>query len=386
MKNGEKDVTGFEDLSDDNIWDIIDPDEDDNLLSIETGEEKGKKKKELLDDEFDVPEGDDDEPDDADDDTDDDSDEPEPEQDSDEDENPARYFAKMFSEKGLLTVPEGLEVENDEDLDKIIEHTIEEGVNEYKSSLGSEALKFIEFVENGGNPADYINFSVEAASLTSMDESDPDNQKYLYKEYLRETTKFSDSKINKLIEQADIDDELEENAAEAKDFFKSKESEIKANALRQQEEDYSRNQKLRQEFVDKTTSMINNSQEVFDFPLGDKTKRKELHEYIMKPSVPYTTPDGKKTLITQMQSDKMKLQSDPEQKYKAFIFEALQLKNNFDLQPIKKKGVSEHNSKLKDLADRHKTNSSTGKLGKSGSKNSGNSGGRFTWETALKDF
>jgi len=387
----EKEIEGFNDLTDDNLWDIIDPNESDDILSVdidedEEQEESGKKKAPLLEDEeIEIPINDEEEEEDSDEESDDDS-ESEEEEDDDISDNPAKYFAKAYAEKGILTVPEGLEINSDEDFDKVIEHTIEEGINEYKNSLGETSLQFIDFIEKGGNPADFIESVASVTSISDLDESEPENQRALYREYLKETTKFSDSKIEKLLEQADIDEELEDSAIEAKEYFKAKQIKVQESILKQQEEAYAKAQKDREEFVKTTSKFINESDEIFDFALGDKRKKKELEDYILKPSIPYTTFDGKKVLITPMQADKIKVQSDPENRYKAFIFEALQLKNNFDFKSVKKKGVSEHNQKLKDLAEAHRNKSTIGKLGKTGSKQSGKSSGRFTFETALKDL
>jgi hypothetical protein len=299
----------------------------------------------------------------------------------DTDESPAQYFAKLFAEKGLLTIPEGLDIKDDEDLDKVIEFTIKEGIDQYKASLSEEALKIVEFVENGGAIEDYVSVAQAIPSFENLDISDESNQKELYRQYLTETTKFSEAKINKLVEQADEDLELEDNATEAQAYFKEKAAKAKESLVLEQKARNERSIKDREAFIDTTKALIEKETEIYDYPLGDAKKRKELMDYILKPTVPFETADGRKILITQMQADKHELSQDKDRQYKTFIFEALQLKNKFNLEPVKKKGVTENNSKLKALAEKHKTRSTQGNLSTTGNKSANRPKGKLLFET-----
>lgn len=396
MKNEEeRDEFGFDTLTDDSIWEIINPDAEEGYSepvkkdkpanAKEAAEQEDEDEEEEDDtpapkpnesDDFEIPLNDEDEEDEASDDN----------GEEDEDEEAASYFAKVYSEKGLLTIPEGLEVKTDEDFDKVIEHTIKEGVEQYKSSLGEDFAKVADFVKNGGDIKEYARVLAENVPSYEIDLSSEENQKFLYAEYLKETTKFSDAKINKLVESAEEDLELEDNAAEAQEYFKTKEESLKDEMLEKQAERFEKAEQDKQEFVNKTKELINSATDIYDFPLGDKNKRQELSDYILKPSVPYVTPDNRKVLITQMQADKIELQKDKEKQYKTFIFEALQLKNKFNFEPVKKKGVTEHTKKAKELASKHKNKSTISRSGKTGGKDTYRSNGALSFDIALKEL
>jgi len=398
MKNGEeREELGFEN---DSIWDIIDPDIEEGYsepIKTTTKAKAAKEEDEEEEEEEDSNPAPNPEPDDfeipledlSDEDNEDEEEDEDNEGDSgdegEEDESVA-YFAKLYAEKGLLTIPEDLEIKTEEDFDKVISHTIQEGIEQYKASLGEDFAKLVEFVSQGGDIKEYSQVLSSNIPDYEVNLEEEDNQKYLYAKYLKETTKFSDSKINKLVESAEEDLELEDNALEAKEYFKAREEELKQSLLEEQEKRFVKAQEEKQEFVNKTQSIIESEAAIYDFPLGDKSKRKELSDYILKPTVPYKTPDGRKVLITQMQADKIALQADKEKQYKTFIFEALQLKNNFNFEPVKKKGVSEHTKKIKELANKHKTKSTVGRTGKSGGKNNYQSGGAFSFDVALKEL
>jgi len=297
---------------------------------------------------------------------------------TDDDEAPSAIgeLAKYLAEKGLITIPEDLNLEDEDGFDKAIEYTIQEGIEQFKASLGPEASKVFEFLKNGGDIREYAEIMSAVPAVSNLDLSDDENKKTIYKEYLKETTRFSEAKINKLIEEAEIDDELEDSAAEAQEYFINKEKELEQKILEQQASVKAKQAEEREMFVSKAKSIIEKEAEIFDYPLGDKTKRKELTDYILKPTVPYTTPDGRKILITQMQADKIELQSDKDRQIKAFVFEAVQLKNKFNLDPVKSKGVTENNKRLKEIASKYKTNSSIGKNSSAGSKKPPRSGNR----------
>lgn len=372
----------------DELWGQLDNEDIDSLFTIELDEEtdnnqpdedeeKGdpKKGEKVLDDESDDEE-------DSDDDSEADSDESEEDEDdtgnSDDDDgesgededNPILELAQVLAEKGLITIPEDFNIESDEDFNKVIEHTINEGVDQYKKGLGPEALRVLEFVEAGGNIKDYVDVISDIPDYGSMNiEDDVEAQKQVYREYLKETTRFSESKIENLVEQAEIDMDLEDEAKSAQQYFKDLDEDVKTKVLEAQKNRDNKKKQERDEFISNTKSLISESAEIYDIPLGDKNKRKELESYILDAKIPHETPDGRKILITQMQKDRMDLLADNDRKYKSFILEAFLLKNNFNLSSVKKKGVTEHTKNMKNLAKKYKQKSTIGKNSSTGNKN-----------------
>jgi hypothetical protein len=309
----------------------------------------------------------------------------ESEEDSD-DENPELYFAEHYSKEGVLSIPEGLTKEDPEYFKKSLEYTIEEGIENYKNSLPDTARDFIEFIKNGGREEDYLEVaSNEDYSELNLEEEE--NQKLIYKAYLEETTSFSAEKIKKLVERASEELELEDNSKEAQVFFKEAKLEAKKQLIEAQKVEANNAKQRNDKFISSAKEILEKEKEIFEIPLGTKKEREEIYNYIFKPTEKYTTPDGRNILITKMQADKMKYTSKPEDRVKTLIFEALNLKKGFDLSSVKNKGVTEHNKKLQELANKAKTKSTAGKLVKSGGKSvEEKNSSENLWETAFNDI
>jgi len=103
--------------------------------------------------------------------------------------------------------------------------------------------KFSELVEQGVNPEDAGSLMVSLKSIEGITEEtvleDKEKAKNVYKEYLKKTTKFSDSKINKEIELKEELGTLEEDAKEVltelKTILKSEEETLLENQKKAEE-------------------------------------------------------------------------------------------------------------------------------------------------------
>lgn len=287
--------------------------------------------------------------------------------DEDDNENLVSYMASKWSESGLITIPEGMKIESEDDLDKIIEHTVEEQINSYKNSLPEISKKFISFIEKGGNPSDYLQVATKP-DYSTIDPKNDDEKINVIKE-LYKRKGLSSNRIETLITALEDNEEIDEEFTSAKEFFTAaKEQELEQIAAEQEAQAALR--AADNEKRDKTIrDLIKNSDEISDFPIGTKKAKDELTDYIFERNVKYTDDNGNSYVITQYQMDKLERQKSENIKFEDIIFDALYTKNKGKLTSVKKKGVTEHSNKFKELSKQYKQQSMASKLANGGGKN-----------------
>lgn len=309
--------------------------------------------------------------------------EPEVDGDDEGDENLAAYIASKWADSGLVSIPEGLDISSEEDLDKVIDHTIQSQIDAYKSKLSNVSQGFIDFVENGGNPADYI----QVAAQKDYSEVEPGNEDSMIEvitEYYKDKG-ISSKRANTIIEAMQDTDELEDGFNEAKEYFKNKKEqsleEMKAAqvAAREQREAQiaQRDEAIRQ--------VIEESETINDFPIKSKKAKEELIDYMYKRDVKYVDEQGNSMMITQYHKDKLERQKDTKTSFMDIVFDALYTKNKGKLDPLKRTAVSKQSSKFKELSEQYKKQSTASKLSKGGGKSSrGGSSGKVTLDDWAK--
>jgi hypothetical protein len=290
-----------------------------------------------------------------------DSKEEQEQEEEEDDDNVIGYLAKTFSEKGILSIPEGKKVESEEDLDEVISHTIKEGIEAYKDKFEGENRTLIEFLELGGTLEEFIEGS-RVPDISNVDLSEKETQKTIYKAYLESTLNIADpekkaKKIQKLLDDAEIEETLQDEAEEAKAFFIQQKKEEDANLLKEAAE-RKKQEDIQKEHVFQTVkNLVLTEESINDIPLGNKKDREALIDWIFTPNVPFEiTENGKKKVIkiTGYQAEQLKVNKDETIRQKQFLFHALALKNGFDFTPIKKKGVTEHNKSLLEKAENYR--------------------------------
>jgi len=137
------------------------------------------------------------------------------------DSSPFTPFAKLLVEEGATP---NLNLEEfdgtPQGLIKAIQQEIEYNTNMYKESLDPRVKWLQDNIDEGVAFEDLLAIDKQRMSLNFITEdtlsTDENVQKQIVKEYLKETTKFSDSLIDKQIERLEITGEL---ADEAKGYF-----------------------------------------------------------------------------------------------------------------------------------------------------------------------
>jgi len=140
--------------------------------------------------------------------------------------SPLTPYAKLLKEEGILP---NLDVDNfDGTSDSLKEAMIDEVfglVEEYKSSLPDRLKTLIDNYEEGVPFEKLLELDRNKTNILSIDKDtlleDTDLQKNVVKEYLKKTTKFTDKKIDSLIEKYEDSGDLESEAESNYDELKS---------------------------------------------------------------------------------------------------------------------------------------------------------------------
>lgn len=255
----------------------------------------------------------------------------EKEEDQPEEGNEFLGFAKFLSEEGIVDFEESEEIKTEKDLAKIVGKTIKKGIDEYKSSKPEDVQKFLDFVDNGGNPSDFHKYYYGDASFENFDINSEENQKYIITEALKQE-EYTPEEIE--AELADLEDlgKLDKKAAIYLKKFQKIEKEQK-NLLVEAQKDYAIKQ---QEAIDKEWTTFKDGlykkEEIGGFKFTPKMKD-DLWDYMVKPI-------NKKTGETQYQKDQK------ESEDARYIFAYL-LKNKWDVKSLEKQVESKQVSKLK---------------------------------------
>jgi DNA-binding transcriptional MerR regulator len=279
-----------------------------------------------------------------------DSNEDEESEDADDDGELFDYLGKTLADKGILSLEEGVEIKSEDDIYKGIEETINKGITSWKNSLGEESLRYIDYIEKGGDPAKYIELNA-ATDYSSISLDTDDNKKEVISAYYKEKG-FSEKKISRLIENAEDMEELSEEAEEAKSYFEKQKATAKESLLEAQRIENERRVAEQEKFTTNLEKYIEETQEIRNFPLNSKSQKQEIMDYIFKKDVPFRQNDGSVVKISQYMSDKIKRNQDTNSKLEDVIFDALVLKHG--TAPISKKTLSDRNRKLADMAKQPK--------------------------------
>lgn len=139
-----------------------------------------------------------------------------------DDEYDYRAYYNLLKSQGILVLDDEYEFDDTaEGLQKAFQDAQKNIYNNAYSSLREsfpeEFLPILEYVSKGGQDIkDLISLYSEQQNVSSLDVDTEANQVALLRAYLKETSSFSDEKINREIEKAKLGDFLLEEATEAK--------------------------------------------------------------------------------------------------------------------------------------------------------------------------
>jgi hypothetical protein len=203
-------------------------------------------------------------------------------------------FAKALTEKGVIdefddSIFESEDADPTELLMGLVKGTVDSNINEYRSKVSGDKLKALEALERGENIDAYLSQKNKAQSLNniSLDDLDSDEnsetRKSLIREYMKETTNFSDARINKSIQRM-VD--LGEDVEEARDIYGELKETREAKATKALEDEATKNTNASKAFNDQLTKLRENVDQMDYSFLGSKASKKskdKIYEMLTKP-------------------------------------------------------------------------------------------------------
>jgi len=268
---------------------------------------------------------------------------------SDDLENPYAAYAKYMADRNLLDLEEEDKIESEEDLEKVQEKTINKRVTQWKEKLPEDAQKFLDFVEDGGNPSDFHKYYYNDASFETFDISEEENQKYVVKEALK-LEGYSDEEIEDEINDKIDLGKLEKTASIHLKKLQKLEKEQKEHLVTAQKQYAKEQETKRQKDWEDFKKGLFDKEQIGGFKITPKSKN-DLWEYMTKVT-------DKKQGLTQYQIDS---NSNEDARY---VFAYL-LKNKWDVKSLERmvetKKVGELRGKLSNFTDTRNKISKTAK-------------------------
>lgn len=254
-----------------------------------------------------------------------------------------KVLAEFLGEKGIIDLPDDFE-DSEEGLENAIQTRIEKEVNTYKENLGDISLKFIEFVENGGDPRVFIQTysSPDYSKISDKDLESEDIQERLVREALY-LDGYSMEEISEEIEDYKEGGILANKAKRARNRLVKANEEHQASLVEQQKRARVEEEKKRADAIKNLESEINSKTEIAGFEIKDKDK-KNFFDFITK-----RDKAGKTELIKA-------IESDPDYNIKT----AWLLYNKFDFSKVEKKVEKKQLASLKDKLDSAKSGGGKG--------------------------
>lgn len=246
-------------------------------------------------------------------------------------ESVLQVFAKELSDKGLLDLDAEDKIETDEDLFKAYEKTLNKAKAEDRSKLPEDAQKFLEFVDAGGNPADFhrLYYATDGGSFEDFTIENEEDQEHVVREGLA-LEGYSDEEIEDMV--ADFKDlnKLDKRAETLLKKLQKVEKEQKKLLVESQKEAFRKQEERKKAEWAEFEKGLFEKEEISGFKFNEKMK---------KDTWDYMTKVDRKTGKTQYQVD---AESNPDARY---MFAYL-LKNKWDIKSLEKQVTTKVTSKI----------------------------------------
>jgi len=248
-------------------------------------------------------------------------------------------FARHLNDEGIVDLKEDDKIETDEDLLNIVKRQVKTGVEQYKASKSEDVQKFLEFVDNGGNPSDFHKYYYGNASFENFDIENEDNQKYVIEQVLK-LEGYTDEEITEEINDASDLGKLDKKASTALKKLQKIEGDNKKMLVEAQKAYAAKQEAENEEKWNNFKKGLFDREEISGFKFTPKMKN-DVWEYMTKPI-------SRKDQRTQYQVD---IDENPDSRY---IF-AMLMKNKWNVESlsnqIQTKEVGKFKEKLNKYSD-----------------------------------
>ena len=258
-------------------------------------------------------------------------------------ESSLKPFYSYLAEKGVLDEVEEFE-DSEEGLEKVVNQTVYNRLNQWKSQYGEDGLAFLEFIENGGNPADFHKYYYSDNSWEYFSTESENEQKII----IREGLKLSGWEADEIDEEIELYEDTNKLKVKADQMLKKLqrfEKESKAQLVEQQKELETRKKQAAAEQYKKLESEWYSKDELKGFKLNKNLKDK-VWDTIYK---------------VDRRTGKTKLQEAYEKDVDTQFLAALMVAIDFDIKQLEKQVETKATSKLRKTLSNY--SDSRGKLG-----------------------
>ena len=260
-------------------------------------------------------------------------DEEDNEEDDDSDNSPFLTFAKFLDENGIADYDEENFEDSEAGLLAMVNKSVEKGVKAYKESIPDEAKKFLEYLEAGGDPKQYVENSQSIPNYRGLSDdmlSKESVQKALVTDWMR-LQGYSDEEIGETLEDYEESGILEKQAKRIHPKLVGKQKEYEDNILNTQKEQHQKQIEAHKEYIESIKKSIDNAEDIAGIPITKKAKD-EFFKYVTE-----SNKEGKTKLLQDIEAD-----PDAQLKMAWFMY------NKFDFSKIETKAKTKVSSKLRD--------------------------------------
>ena len=242
-------------------------------------------------------------------------------------------LANYLKEEGIIDFNEEEFEDTEEGFQGLIQNEIKKGISQYKTDLDPLAQEFIEYIEKGGNPQNFVRATSDVDFSKISDDQIKGKesiQKQLVAEFMRREGYTQDEIM------ADISDFvdsgiIERRASQSLIKLKRIQETQRKKLITDQETKAEEKEKEYSTFLGSLKDDIESREEIAGFPITTRQK-KDFYEYITKAN----RKTGKTRLVTDSEGDK-----DSQLKMAWLYY------NNFDFSKIEKKARTKAASSLR---------------------------------------
>jgi hypothetical protein len=192
----------------------------------------------------------------------------------------------ILKDEGVLQL-EDFEIKDVDSLKEGIVKQAEAIHEEWKNNLDPKLKHLIDNFEDGVPFDQLIDIKSNEIRYSGITEDrleeNVDVQKAVYAEYLRTTTKFSETKIAKEVDKAADLDELFDNAKEGLEALKEVEKEREAELVEQTKAQKVAQAKAQKEYVENIEKVVKETKEIVPGVAISDKERKEVQKYMTTP-------------------------------------------------------------------------------------------------------
>lgn len=184
-------------------------------------------------------------------------------------------FTRSLYEKGILDFNDEDEdfEDSEEGIEKLINKTVGNRIDKWAKSLPEEYSKFLEFVENGGSPKQFLDVYYGNQSWEDLDLENESNQKMAVRESLRLAGESAED-IDEIIDEWEVNGSLEKRAKSALNKLQKLEKQQKDELVEIQKQNQAKKEQQQKEYWDNFKKELYSKDEISGFKMTPKSKDK----------------------------------------------------------------------------------------------------------------